>query len=133
MFRRKEELHAPKISSVEPDPEESPPVFSLRYLQRNYCVADCDQKDRAAFAMKLKEMSSLTWKALQLAPRHGMGKENIPVTSIKAPKPALITPDVKNVWAFRFSGKAPMVGLRRGAVFYVLWIDRAFKLYDHGS
>jgi hypothetical protein len=33
--------------------------------------------------------------------------------------------------AFRCFGKAPMVGYRVQAVFYLLWLDRHFTLYEH--
>ena len=45
--------------------------------------------------------------------------------------PHAVTPDV-NLLAFRFSDKAPMIGFRRGATFFIVWLDHQFKLYDHG-
>jgi hypothetical protein len=34
------------------------------------------------------------------------------------------------VWGMN---RAPMVGYRVQAIFYILWLDRDFTLYDHGS
>ncbi len=45
--------------------------------------------------------------------------------------PSVVTEEV-NLIAFRFCGKAPVVGFRARRIFHVLWLDRAFKLYDHG-
>ena len=43
-----------------------------------------------------------------------------------------LTEDVQRLIAFRFAGNAPMVGYRVQAIFYILWLDRDFTLYDHG-
>jgi len=81
--------------------------------------------------MTLYKLSQLTWSQIQSSPRHGLGYEKIPRAAIKAPVPSLITEDT-NFIAFRFSGKKAMVGYRDRAVFYVVWLDRNFTLYDHG-
>lgn len=76
-------------------------------------------------------MSQLTWQQISNSGRHGQGSETIARTSIKsATIPACITEDVK-ILAFRCIGLAPMVGYRVDEVFYVVWIDRAFGLYEH--
>jgi len=72
----------------------------------------------------------MSWAQINQAPRHGLGYEKISHTSIKAAIPPHITEDV-NFLAFRFSGKAPMVGYRKQEVFYIVWLDRNFTLYDH--
>lgn len=73
----------------------------------------------------------MTWAEINIAPRHGSGHEIISRGAIKFSVPAHITEDV-NLLAFRFHGKAPMVGYRDGAIFYAVWIDPHFKLYNHG-
>lgn len=112
------------------DIDNSPPVFSLRYLQRDFCVDCCEKNEKAAFADKLFKLSQLSWADIRKADRHGLGTEKISRNSIKAAIPTHITPDV-DFLAFRFCAKAPMVGYKLGSVFYILWLDRAFKLYDH--
>lgn len=75
-------------------------------------------------------MSQLTWQQLSQAPRHGQGFESIARKAIKGTFPSVLTQDV-TILAFRFNGKAPMVGFRSGEVFHVVWLDRTFELYDH--
>jgi hypothetical protein len=113
-------------------PEQQPPVFALQYLHQDYCVTQCETNDQASFSVQLKKLSSMTWKEIQSAPRHGLGYEKIDHDAIKASIPSHITKDVTLI-AFRFSGKKSMVGYRDGRTFYVIWLDRNFSLYNHGS
>jgi hypothetical protein len=111
--------------------ERRPPIFSLQYLRGDYCLTMCERVDRAAFAIKMHRLSQLTWSEIQSQHKHSLGYERIARNAIKSGIPAHIKPDV-NFLAFRFSGKKPMVGYREGAIFYVIWLDRDFTLYDHG-
>jgi len=130
-LRQKEAAQAPKMEAAPVlNADNEPPMFSFRYLQKGYCISDCTKDEKAALATKLREMSSLTWYQLKTAPRHGMGKENISRSSIRAGIPRHVTEDTV-FWAFRFAGKAPMVGYHSRGVFYVLWLDRVFTLYPH--
>ncbi|EJM22034.1 hypothetical protein PMI21_00216 [Pseudomonas sp. GM18] len=113
------------------NPDLKPPIFSFEYLQQGYCVSDCSAEERGGVLGKLRSLSQLTWQQLRQAPRHGLGYEIIARTSLKAPVPAVVTEDVHLI-AFRAIGKAPMVGFRFGRIFHVLWVDRAYTLYDHG-
>jgi hypothetical protein len=62
------------VSTVEgEDPERLPPKFSLRYVNRKYCITQCTKDERAAFAVRLRELSELTWAQLRQADRHGLG------------------------------------------------------------
>ncbi len=128
---RGENIRAPLYGDDLPD-DHRRPIFSLELLSRDFCISRCERDEKAAFADKLREISSLTWGQLREAGRHGQGYERIPRSSIKAGVPNFITPDVDSFIAFRCIGKAPMVGHRIRQVFYVIWIDRQFKLYDHG-
>lgn len=111
--------------------EQEPPIFSLRYLEGEYCLTKCDKEDQAAFALKIHRLSKLTWSQIQSQDRHKLGYDKITRKPIKEPIPSFITEDV-NIIAFRFSGMKPMVGYRDGSIFYVIWLDRDFTLYDHG-
>ncbi len=122
--------HIPAATTRIESPEQQPPVFSLRYLQPGYSLADCNREEKAAFADTLHKLSQMTWAEINVSSRHGRGYERIPRTQIKAPVPPHVTEDV-NLLAFRFCGLAPMVGYRDGAIFHVLWLDRAFTLYHH--
>jgi len=112
--------------------EQQPPIFSLEYLQRDYCVTACQPQEQAQFAIRLRKLSEISWKQIKAAPRHGLGHEKISQDAIREPIPKHITADVSFL-AFRFSGMKPMVGYRSGRIFYVVWLDRDFTLYDHGS
>lgn len=115
----------------ETPPEQLPPIFSLCHLDGDYCLTKCEKDDQAAFALKIHKLSKLTWSQIQSEHRHKLGYEKIPRHSLKASIPRFITEDV-NLIAFRFSGKKPMVGYREKTIFYVIWLDRNFTLYDHG-
>ena len=114
----------------ETPPEQQPPIFSLRYLDPEYCVTKCIKDDQAQFAVKMYRLSQLTWCQINSQHRHGLGSEKIARDSIKRPIPKSITNEV-NFIAFRFSGKKAMVGYRDGTIFYVIWLDRNCTLYDH--
>jgi hypothetical protein len=107
------------------------PVFSLHLLQKGYCVADCKTNEKASLADCLRKLSNFCWLELKNDKRHGLGCEKIDKHCIKASIPE-ITPKNDTFLAFRFHGKAPMVGYREGRIFHILWLDRSFALYDHG-
>ncbi len=112
-------------------PDMEPPIFSLRYMVQGYSVADCDKDQKAAFADALWKRSQLTWAQIKGAPRQGLGTEKISRQAIKNPIPSHVMPDVTYFLALRFYHKAPMVGYRTGNIFYILWLDCKFTLYDH--
>jgi hypothetical protein len=118
---------------VEPPPQQRKPKFSLEFLSKAYCLSNCQQLEKAAFADAILTLTQLTWAQIGQAPRHGLGFEKIDRKSITGKDsaiPNVITDDV-NIIAFRFHGKAPMVGFRREDTFFVVWLDRAFSLYNH--
>ncbi|MBF0035774.1 hypothetical protein HAX39_24755 [Citrobacter freundii] len=110
--------------------DRNPPEFSFRYLQKGFCVDCCEQKEKAALADKLFRLSQLTWAQIRQQDRHKLGYEKIARNVIKSAIPTHVTEDVELI-AFRFCGMAPMVGYKRNATFYVLWLDRVFTLYNH--
>ena len=113
--------------------DDKPPVFSLERLQTgDFCLQCLDQEGKAFFADAIFRRKSNTWREIKQMPRHGLGFEKIDKKSISAPMPSFITPDVNHFLSFRFHGKRPMVGYRQNEVFYVLWFDKNFSLYDHG-
>ncbi|MEB3162346.1 MAG: hypothetical protein VKK80_03880 [Prochlorothrix sp.] len=112
-------------------PGQPKPLFSLQFLNQEYGLSACTQEEKAAFADTLYHLSQLSWTEIISAPRHGLGCEKIKRNSIRSAIPAHITEEV-NFIAFRFYGKAPIVGYREGNIFHLIWLDRNFKLYDHG-
>jgi hypothetical protein len=115
-----------------PDCNTMVPIFSLERVQNGeYCFSKLDRDGKAAFAESVFKRRSLTWNDIQKIDRHGLGFEKIAVSGIKASVPKFITEDQHNLLAFRFSGKCPMVGYRVKNIFYVLWFDHKFTLYEH--
>lgn len=107
------------------------PLFGLEYIDATYSLKACTQLEKAAFSDTLAKLGQLTWQEIMNANRHGVGCEIIPQEQIHGSIPQHVTPDVRML-AFRFCGKAPMVGYREDRVFYVIWLDRNFTLYNHG-
>jgi len=132
------QIHRIKAQSLKPTkrpdgkvPSElSWPIFCLRYLQRGYDVDDLSPDDQRGLIRRLRILSQLEWSEIEQSPRHGVGKENIDQIAIRQPLPSVVTKDI-TLWAFRFSGKKPMVGFRSGAVFHILWMDHDFSVYQH--
>lgn len=108
------------------------PIFGLEFLTRDFCLSKCEKHEKAQFVDKLHKLSQLTWAEILSTSRTGMGHEKIYRDKIKVGIPPHITDDVVFL-AFRCIGKAPMVGYRSERVFNIVWIDRDFTLYDHGS
>ncbi len=111
-------------------PEQQKPIFSLHYLRKDYCLSVCTKDEKAAFADTLHKLSQITWNQISSSSRHGLGYERIRRDAIRSSIPSHLKEDV-NFIAFRFCGKAPMVGYRDENIFHVIWIDRVFSLYDH--
>ena len=109
--------------------DKEPPSFCLRFIVPKYCITRCNPEQKAAFAQRLYELSRSTWIELRNAGKRG-GTEVLPQFRINEAMPACITPDVTLI-AFRFWGKAPMVGFRDGRTFHIVWLDIDFSLYDH--
>lgn len=110
------------------------PLFSLERLQSGfYCFSELERDDKAAFADSIFKRKNFTWNEIQQMDRHALGYEKIAVTSIHPTVPKFITEDQTNLMAFRFNGKKSMIGYRLKNIFYVLWFDHNFTIYDHGS
>jgi len=108
------------------------PIFCFKYLHKDWGFNTLMPAQALDFCKALQKRAQLSWQDIMQSPRHGLGTEKIPLTAIKAgSQDALLTPEVTDLLALRFSGKAPFLGLRRGAIFHVLYIDAHFKLYKH--
>lgn len=114
----------------QPSPNQKRPKFSLEHLLKSHCLSNCTKDEKAALADRLHQMSQLTWEQIQQSSRKGQGSETIARTSINEKIPSSITEDT-NILSFRFFGNAPMVGFRQDEVFFIVWLDRAFDVYDH--
>lgn len=115
-----------------PDYDKSSPIFSLEKLQQgDYCLSSLDQENKAMFAEAIYRRKSVTWAEIKKLPRHGLGTEKMSKHRIKAAIPQFITEDVSDFLVFRYHGLRPMVGYRQRNIFFVLWFDHNFTLYDH--
>ncbi len=100
-------------------------------VEGKYCFSKLDKAEKAAVASSIFKRKSMTWNDIIKSPKHGLGAEKISATAIKAAQPRFIHEDVEFYLAFRFKGKSPMVGYRVNSMFYVLWFDKNFNLYNH--
>ena len=108
------------------------PLFSLERLQGGaYCFSKLEKDDKAAFADAMFKRKDLTWNKIQQIDRHGLGCEKIAIGSINTQIPKFITEDQNNLIAFRFNGLKSMIGYRSKNIFYILWFDHDFSVYDH--
>lgn len=132
---RKPSRDAKKLANVtaESNHEEATPRFCLRHLVDGFNVDALDKDGRAALAVAMAKRAQLTWRQIKQADRHGLGTEFIPAHQIKAPIPTHFS-DSDRFMVFRYRGKLPMVGVRTGDTFHILWVEANFDdLYPHGS
>ncbi len=118
------------------DYNKTPVIFSRRHIQNGkYCFSQLDQKQKSDFAEALFRRKDLTWNDYHQIPKESLGYELLPFDCLKiASKPICVTEDLEKVIVIRFSGNdGRIVGFREQNIYYVLWIDCGFELYDHGS
>lgn len=102
--------------------------FSFKYFsEKKHGLDDCDAAELKALIKHLKKISAMTWNSVRNSHRHGLGSEKI--SGIKESVPDEFRGE--QILAFRYNGKKPMVGIRRGSVFEILYVDTNFTLYDH--
>ena len=112
------------------DYDKHPPIFSLERVQAgNYCFSKLDDENKASFAEAMFRRKTMTWSDIIRSDRHGLGTEKISRAAIKAPTDSVAHGDFL---ALRYKGKNPVVGYRQKNIFFVLWFDHNFSLYDHG-
>ncbi|MEQ3762547.1 MAG: hypothetical protein ABNH15_05765 [Alcanivorax sp.] len=121
------------VKSIEPiNTDKLPPIFSLEKIQSGkYCLSQLNEKNKAMFSDAIYRRKATPWSEIKQQHRHGLGAEKISKSSIKAAIPKFITEDVSDFLVFRYNGMHPMVGYRQREIFYVLWFDHDFTLYDH--
>lgn len=110
--------------------EQLPPIFSLQHMRTSHCVSCCEQQEKAHFADTLRKLSQVTWAELKQVNRHSLGYEKISRDSLKVGIPSNIKEDAKFI-SFRFDGMKAMIGYRTGRIFYIIWLDRNFSVYNH--
>ena len=118
-------LKAPQTEIISSNQQH--PVFSFKHLQDQYGIKSCNA---VACVSQLRLVSQLTWGQWMQSPREGMGFEKIDRTSITPEIPQAITNDVKHFLSFRFTN-GRVIGFRDETIFYIVWTDGKFEVYDH--
>ena len=106
------------------------PVFCFKHLQT---TPDNDHKFYSEFVERLKKISNLTWNQINTSDRHSFGTEKMPIEKIIPQLPVFVTPEILHLTVFRANGdNRPFLGLRRGIVFHIIYIEEQFgKIYKH--
>lgn len=109
-------------------------MFCFQYLQSGFAVTDLPQHLQAKLALRLAEIAQHKWKECELTNKHSQfGIEHLDAGAIKPASIATFS-DVRKFVVFRYTGdNRPMIGMRVGNVFHLLWIEKDFgQVYDHG-
>lgn len=113
--------------------DDFPPAFSFEKMQdgSGNSFNCCEDADRLALAKRLFMLSRLPWKEIRQASARGLGSEQIPRYRIKRAIPRVVTDEVESFSALHFVANKRFVGYRVGQIFYILWVDHTFEVYDH--
>lgn len=109
------------------------PLFCFKYLS-DVSIKNCTKhKFFFDFLKRLQKLSELGWDGIRKSGRHQYGLEQIPTSIIKPQIPSFVTPEVKELHAFRANGNnLPFVGLQRNKIFHVFFIETEFDdIYPH--
>jgi len=118
---------------VKIEPDSMPPKFSFQFLVKhtNFGYESLEKVHKIALSNTLYKLSQSRWSEINQAHRHGQGYEKVMRSNIRFKLPDIITKDCEII-AFRFSGKAPMLGYRgAGDTFFIIAFDTKFKAYSH--
>lgn len=115
--------------------DDKPPAFSFERMQdgSGSSFNCCGDDDRHHLAKRIYMLSRMPWKEIKQAPAKGLGAESIPRFRIKRPVPNAVTEDIQSFYSLHYVGKKRFVGYRVGQIFFILWVDHSFEVYDHGS
>lgn len=101
------------------------PVFCFRHLQSK---PQDDYKFYAEFVERLKKISNLSWKQINVADRHGFGTEKLPISQNKPELPKFISPEITHLLVLRANGdNRPFLGLREKNIFHIIFIEENFN------
>lgn len=113
--------------------DDIPPAFSFEKMQDRcgHSLNCCQDDDRLHLVKRFFMLSREPWKKIRSAPREGMGCEEIPRGSIRVGIPATVTEDVQYFHSLHYVAHKRFIGYRVGQIFYVIWIDHNFGVYNH--
>ncbi len=120
---------------IEAEEEGERPTFSFRYLNMDVSVKRCDSIVFRKFVTRLRILSEMTWKNINVSDRHQYGWELIARESLKPQRsiPAELS-DVSKFHVFRYdSDNHPFVSVVKGNAIYPLFVEAKFgDVYNHG-
>ena len=106
------------------------PYFSLKnFSDKKYGFTDFESRDYKDLLRTISKLSKLPWSEIESSDRHGCGSEIIDRDSLRVAIPSEY--DGKNILAFRYSGKAPIICVRNEEKLDVLYADPKFTIYKH--
>ncbi|MBQ2852044.1 MAG: hypothetical protein IJE76_01475 [Bacteroidales bacterium] len=109
------------------------PLFSFRYFN-DISAKDCkDHKFFLSFINRLKKLSNLGWSNIRTSHTHSYGMESMSKEEIRhnGLLPDFITKDV-DLHIFRAVGdNRVMVGLQKGKIFHIFFIESKFGDISH--
>ncbi len=121
-----------KVNEQIPNYDDMPPIFSLeKVIGDDYCFTKLDDTNKKQFAESIYKRRDIKWSEIKKINKHKLGTEQIPKHQIKGKMPNNIKDDTNYFLAFRYNGKKSMVGYRDKNIFYIIWFDHNFTLYDH--
>lgn len=120
-------------STTSPNPDLLPPAFSFEKMQdgSGNSFNCCQDDDRLSLAKRIFMLSRESWRTIRGASNKGFGSEEIPRKQIKRAVPPSVTEDVDFFHSLHYSGHKRFIGYKVGQIFYVLWVDHNFKVYNH--
>ena len=75
-----------------------------------------------------------TWRALRTEGKEHSGYEMIDVKQLQCHVPtAAIFIGIDKATVFHRKDKLPIIGFQVAATFFLFWIDKTFKAYNHGN
>lgn len=110
------------------------PKISLEFLSGDYCISECEMREKAEIIDTLHRLSFYTWQDLHQLGKNGSGYEQFDLSQLRCsiPKDERFR-NLDKVTIFHKKKKIPIIGFRINDVYYVFCIDRTFDAYDHGG
>jgi hypothetical protein len=129
---------SPPTATPAADTDDLPPVFAFDLMQPGYTLEQCRGGDWPLhFIEAMWRRAQLPWRDIRMQDHRALGTETLPRRKIeKQPNGTSIPDHLKKdevLLVMRFGASGRMVGVRRGRLFQVIWLDTCMKLYDHGG
>lgn len=125
-------IQAPQIPS-QGSTEREYISFCFCHMQHRFHVENLETDEKCQFLSALCTLGKTTWAEANAADRHKLGYELLPIKQLKLTNTKSgVCSGVEKVHIFRWSGKRPFAGVRRGSILHILAIERCYgDLYEH--